>query len=836
MQALIFLVSFLFLAACQESKPQERKSRTGISDKPVATAMTEEGGSKVDDASGQGASAPGEEEDETADDGAPPKPKGKSCITLTPVENGKWPEGTTSADDGSSITGACNEGYDGNLTIACLDGTWGAVQNTCTERLCANLDQAKRNLTATFASQSAKIGDSLTGTCGAGFDGSPVAKCEPNGSWTITGGCTPTGQAPCTNLETSVELLHGIWPTDTDSADWGASIVGTCNEGFKPFPSQPTATCVNGTWRFTPGCESSCTNLDKTPPANGTWITAKDAVIPAGQYATGVCEKGYYGDFSVACRQGNWANRIAGGCTPDGQEQCSSSTLSSLANGVWERTSAHWFETQPIQGTCNAGFIGNPTASCTPNAALSAALWVSNGTCVQGCLKADLDSAYNLVYGSWKWPPGLSAQLLPDSAPTIVGECNPGATGTSDPPAAKCTDHGWEVSGDCGAICSGLSTPLDHGTWEKKSTGWGTTVTGTCISPWDGSPQIECKADGTWGNLVGDCNKSLNDFADGGVYTIKWAKATPARLMTLHYQFSTDLIGADKDWRKTQIYTSSGIAALAEGRQQWRLHYAYGEDKTNCYKIKSLKYETTDGTGWFLKAYSKDSGYWGLAVIQSAQIDASQTWCFTKDLITSNYQIVQKSSGSALSGYENHDYKAIIRTMPDSREDVMKWKAVDDWHLRHMVDYGTDKARYLDAYECTRTVTTRTYQSDLTQKWRFANEFGKGANDVDIWRWDEKTCGGLVQNDAVRIKHSHTGGDLLKTATWTEVGKWEYAQWDVIAKDDYVFMFRTGPTREVAEYLTAYFSDPWAVKVETKATNPGPTQLWIIEKYIPPSP
>lgn len=218
------LFSFLILSNCQESKPQVRKPRTGVatsSNVVTATKMTTDDteGSKVDDANAAAGTVASVEED--GEETLHPTPKGKPCESLTALENGTWPEGMTSAEDQSSVTGTCNEGYDGNPTITCTAGTWGTPQNPCTEKLCVNLDQAKSqsNVIASFASQTSKIGESVTGSCGSGFSGTPVAKCENSGSWTFTGGCTPTGQAPCTNLKTTVEIPHGVWPADKDTAD-----------------------------------------------------------------------------------------------------------------------------------------------------------------------------------------------------------------------------------------------------------------------------------------------------------------------------------------------------------------------------------------------------------------------------------------------------------------------------------------------------------------------------------------------------------------------------------------------------------------------------------------
>lgn len=489
-----------------------------------------------------------------------------------------------------------------------------------------------------------------------------------------------------------------------------------------------------------------------------------------------------------------------------------------LVNGQWEKTVADWYETEPIRGTCNAGFVSDspepyPTATCTPNADLSNAEWAITGSCTSGCTKSDLLVNHSLVFGSWTWTEGLGEKITPSQSVPINGTCNLGVSGL---PTATCTNEGWTIAGNCGAVCSDLDSqhPLVHGKWEAQSTPWGTEVKGTCTLPWTGGPQINCHTNGTWGDPVGDCNTSANYFNDSGVYTIEWAKRSKG-LLTLHYQFTTGVMGADLTWKKTQLYTSVGRDSTGNpvDRQKWRFHYIEGV--LNCYTLETIR-----APGWFIDAHSPESGYWGLAVIRQAQNDTSQNWCFNQ--VGGNYQFWQQSSNNALSGFEYHDYRVFMTGQRNSRNEVMHWKA-EGMYLKNV---GT--GLYLDSYECSgdERVVTRASKGTKSQEWRF-DLYPLGANDVYCRKsYTNTTCSSITG----RVINHQNKSDLRMT-----VGSpiWEDAQFDIIREHNDELMFEAGRESEAGLFMTAYDSDPWAARVVGKGSPPNNSQIWIIIESQP---
>ncbi|MBI2602148.1 MAG: RICIN domain-containing protein [Deltaproteobacteria bacterium] len=311
-------------------------------------------------------------------------PEGASqCVDLTKtrqVPNGAWPKNMESSDWGGTINGTCNEGYNGDPFVTCIDGTWSEIHGTCAHD-CTDL-AAKKPPPAhgVWLDDSTNSGATVPGQCltEEGYQGSFFISCE-DGTWgdSIVGGCTPVGQQACVNPP---PITNGYWGKQT--AEWGESLQGQCNPGFWR-ETNPTVSCKDGVWEpseIVVPCVAGCTFSSLPVKAGLTWPSSDTGTpaVEAGRSLTGTCDatQDYQGTPTVSCLFNQGWGTVAGACI-QGDKKCDDPPESGIAGFLsWSATQAGWGE--EITGNCINEFYRweGLKASCNSN------LWTISGSCM----------------------------------------------------------------------------------------------------------------------------------------------------------------------------------------------------------------------------------------------------------------------------------------------------------------------------------------------------------------------------------------------------------------------------------------------------------------------
>ena len=150
----------------------------------------------------------------------------------------EWPE---TIQAGYTSSGTCVAGYTGTTSRGCsLTGAWLTPSPLCTAIMCASIgnDGQQSSWPSTQAGQVA------TGTCFAGFEGSPTRTCSIEGQWeTVTNPCTQKQCAARTEGDAE-------WPATLG----GVTVSGTCKDGYYGTVSRSCS--ADGSWQPISGiCE-----------------------------------------------------------------------------------------------------------------------------------------------------------------------------------------------------------------------------------------------------------------------------------------------------------------------------------------------------------------------------------------------------------------------------------------------------------------------------------------------------------------------------------------------------------------------------------------------------
>ena len=190
-----------------------------------------------------------------------------------------WPH---SAAPTSTVTGECVAGYSGTPTRDCsVSGDWLAVSGACTRNRCSAITEG-------FATWAAA--DSLTsvsGTCQAGYQGSPSRTCSADGTF---------GEIinPCRRIVCSAQRHDNAMWSDTNS---GTTASGICDHGWSGLPTRECS--FTGTWgSVSSQCERiTCPSIDDAsaqalfPAANAGDPEPAISIRPPSPRAT-VCPTG----------------------------------------------------------------------------------------------------------------------------------------------------------------------------------------------------------------------------------------------------------------------------------------------------------------------------------------------------------------------------------------------------------------------------------------------------------------------------------------------------------------------------------------------------------------
>ena len=380
-----------------------------------------------------------------------------SCPAQTEYSNADWP--LTVA--GLVATGVCRSGYSGNPTRSCeIYGSWSPeVSSPCTRNYCPADSFENASWPALTPSNTI-----ATGTCVAGYSGSPTRACSESGTW------ASTTSRPCVQVVCAAGFLdQANWPVATAGT---ADVNGTCTAGYSG-PAKRSC-LLSGEWgSLTAVCTRNI--CSGTTEGNAVWAQTNSLESVAGQ-----CIPGFSGAPTRSCNADGVFGAIVNTCT---QIKCPA-TVEQLAS--WPASNAG---STVVAGSCNAGLSGTPTRSCGLNGAWGGI----SGSCVQLYCPASYDAAAKASWVSVK--AGTAA---------VAGVCDPETSGF---PTRSCSANGtWSaVNNACSSLpCAALFD--DHNAdWEMPETS-NVTVFGTCVTGFASAstPSRLCDDSGRWGSDIAD--------------------------------------------------------------------------------------------------------------------------------------------------------------------------------------------------------------------------------------------------------------------------------------------------------------------------------------------
>ena len=160
----------------------------------------------------------------------------------------EWPE---TIQAGYTAAGTCVAGYTGTTSRGCsLTGVWATPSPLCTAITCAAIENDGQQ----SSWPSAQAGQIATGTCFAGYEGSPTRACSIQGQW-------ETVSNPCTQKQCAAR--------SEGDADWpatlgGVTVSGTCKEGYYGTVSRSCS--ADGSWQPISGvCERAYLSFYMNP-------------------------------------------------------------------------------------------------------------------------------------------------------------------------------------------------------------------------------------------------------------------------------------------------------------------------------------------------------------------------------------------------------------------------------------------------------------------------------------------------------------------------------------------------------------------------------------------
>lgn len=378
-----------------------------------------------------------------------------------------WPE---SVQAGYSATGTCLPGYTGTSVRSCsLQAEWSTPSPLCQAILCSAISDDGNHQSW----PSATAGNTVTGSCLTGYEGSPKRECSIEGQWLdVEDACTQKS-CPATTDSTSE------WPSTLG----GTTVSGACKTGFTGTVSRSCS--VDGLWGVVTGSCASVSCVAETND-NVIWQTTS-----AGSLAVGACETGYGATGALPTRQcqsnGVW-DTPSGSCV---RLQCAAVEFS---NAAWPKVDSM---TTNVFGTCVAGWQGAPTRDCDENGLYSSTV---NNPCLRSsCPPVNEDGA-----GSWE-----SAFA---GTSDVVGECPAGTAGS---PSRECKIDGtWgAIQGECVALqCA--AEDFDNAAWPTTTAGQ--SAFGTCDDGFSGSPARLCSLSGAWEAVNAPCARHICAAVDDG--------------------------------------------------------------------------------------------------------------------------------------------------------------------------------------------------------------------------------------------------------------------------------------------------------------------------------
>ena len=507
---------------------------------------------------------------------------------------------TSSSTEGSNPSRRCTlTGWEKNFvsTIRC-------VPLTCT----ASSDNA---VSADFPAT--RAGETATGVCHAGFQGSVSRVCNAEGNWN-----SPTGS--CTRkMCPAVTEQNANWVTKASTE----GLNGDCVSGYTGSPSR---TCmVDGSWGpiSNPCSRTVCNAMSDA--------TADFGSTTAGTTSTGQCKDTYAATggalpYRMCQDDGTFSTAVTGSCTA---MKCSAVTND--GNADWAETAAR---SLVVQGTCVAGYTGNPTRHCD----ITLGTWTP---VVNPCVRSKCPAENSAASVSW---PETNSQT-----PVVSGVCKAGYRGVS---TRSCSVSGTWTSAD--GQCVAVSCPLvteGFAQWAAVASAASPTVSGTCVTGYttNGSaPTRQCQAGGVWGPITNPCvqNSCATQTVGNAVWPVTKAGSTavgvcvagyagsPTRECTNNGVFSNTITGS--------CVQKQCPAVASEGNARWNAGLAGSSAVSS-----GVCHSSFQGTA---TRYCLADGTWG-----DVLTSCTANFCDARPLFNATF--TQTRGGLIATGTCNNNYR-----------------------------------------------------------------------------------------------------------------------------------------------------------------------------------
>lgn len=438
--------------------------------------------------------------------------------TCVPITCGTQPIGAYRR----ALGAACPKGSTGTVYEVCdSDGTWKAVTSNCSVMQCPQITDSAS--TAYWIASNPGTWNLYPSSCSAGTNAA-ARDCLYTGSWgSIKGSCAIT---PCPAITTaSSTTAYATWP-ETAASSTGTLANGTCMSGYTGTPTRSCTTSgTAGVWGTISG---TCTALQ----------------TPSGSYAC-TCSNCYYvagtTNFSCSCKTyaGSWVTSIKNAasysysfsnkngvlsandynyCSGYIYPPCAAITTASSSTGyaTWPQTNTNTSAT----GTCQSGYTGTPTRSCSSSGAWGT---ISN-PCAPPC-PAITTASSSTAYATW--PQTNYGQ-------TATGTCQSGYSGAPTPTRSCGSNSTWgTISGTCIQACTASTSSCS-----KNSQS-------TCGKYYIASSGIPCYWAGTYcakgGAACKNVSLSTPNCSGTGVSSCSSVANTTSSNCSNYYNYNADM-------------------------------------------------------------------------------------------------------------------------------------------------------------------------------------------------------------------------------------------------------------------------------------------------------
>ena len=507
----------------------------------------------------------------------------------------------------------CDVGYSlsGISSAKCQAGGKWSELGTCEITHCSTMEdlKAENGSYPKITAEKSTYNSVINGTCNKGYKGYIQAVCDENGKWVLSGLCNE--KVVCGKLNSGDYSKGTIW--SAEAATFGESIYGVCKVGYRTDcmninetnckdkdRRQPIANCGSdetsgvseGKWEFENDCKKIMNFCPASNDANGKFSYSEEQAL--GSTETLNCNEGYEhlnGLEKAVCQEDKtWSNLIE--CkikickNPEQLEHVAS----------WTKTETEY--NTKIQGTCEIGYVGTPSAIC-----LEDKTWGYENNCVLKTCPSPVDQAY---MKSWDMSKANSDGKFNWNT-TITGKCKTGYKGTPtakcvDPAVdmdalqeairAECTNKGsdkekciekklsdgiWKYEGSCEIMtCSNPELPKEVKSWNSTITTYDASIYGTCIDGYEGKPEAKCNAQEQW-DIVNDCkpktcsNLKKQAESENQVGIASWKNDTAT--------YREEIAGVCADG-----YTGT-VTAVCKADQTWNIINGCKKNTTYCAEI-----------------------------------------------------------------------------------------------------------------------------------------------------------------------------------------------------------------------------------------------------------